>query len=147
MCITCIWTYFMFQSFSYYQVHMHTLEKSAIPSADVDFGMWKTVHLPRLPQKWNVFSLIKICRFSYQKVSEISVKPKCLHKSSATYIAVLELFHIKIICVSFSHCCKHFTSLAYEILYARKVALLDKLKEVDFSQFFPCVQRSIGGKL
>jgi hypothetical protein len=68
------------------------------------------------------------------KISEISAKPKSLHESSATYISVLELVHIKIIFVSFSLCCKHFTSLAYEILYARKVDLLDKLKEVNFSQ-------------
>jgi hypothetical protein len=28
--------------------------------------------------------------------------------------------------------------MAYEILYARKVDLWDKIKEVKFSQFFPC---------
>jgi hypothetical protein len=75
--------------------------------------------------------------FIPKKIGEISVEPKSLHKISATYISVLEFFHIKIIFVSFSLCCKHFTSLAYEILYARKVDLLDKLKEVDFSQLFP----------
>jgi hypothetical protein len=32
-----------------------------------------------------------------------------------------------------------FTSLAYEIFYARKVDLFDKIKEVIFSQLFPCV--------
>jgi hypothetical protein len=29
--------------------------------------------------------------------------------------------------------------MAYEIFYARKVDLFDKIKEVDFSQIFPCV--------
>jgi hypothetical protein len=41
--------------------------------------------------------------------------------------------------ISFSICCNHFTSLAYEIFYARKVDLFDKIKEVVFSQLFPCV--------
>jgi hypothetical protein len=41
---------------------------------------------------------------------------------------------------SFSICCNHFTSLAYEIFYARKVDLFDKIKEVVFSQHFLCVQ-------
>jgi hypothetical protein len=41
--------------------------------------------------------------------------------------------------ISFSLCCNHFASLAYEIFYARKVDLFDKIKEVVFSQLFPCV--------
>jgi hypothetical protein len=51
----------------------------------------------------------------------------------------LELFHIKLIFISFSLSCNHFTSLAYEIFYAREVDLFDKIKEVVFSQLFPCV--------
>jgi hypothetical protein len=42
---------------------------------------------------------------------------------------------------SFSICCNHFTYLAYEIFYARKVDLFDKIKEVVFSQLFPCVNK------
>jgi hypothetical protein len=44
--------------------------------------------------------------------------------------------------ISFSICCNHFTSLAYEIFYAIKVELdlFDKIKEVVFSQLFPCVK-------
>jgi hypothetical protein len=42
--------------------------------------------------------------------------------------------------ISFSICCNHFTSLAYDIFYARKVDLFDKIKEVVVSQLFPCVQ-------
>jgi hypothetical protein len=37
----------------------------------------------------------------------------------------------------------HFTSLAYEIFYARKVDLFDKIKEVVFSQLFPCVDMNV----
>jgi hypothetical protein len=46
-----------------------------------------------------------------------------------TYISVLELFHIKFMFISFSLCCNHFKSLAYEIFYARKVDLFDKIKK------------------
>jgi hypothetical protein len=42
--------------------------------------------------------------------------------------------------ISFSLCCNNFTSLAYEIFYAKKVDLFDKIKEVVFSQLFPCVR-------
>jgi hypothetical protein len=38
--------------------------------------------------------------------------------------------------ISFSLCCNHFTSLAYEIFYARKVDLFDKIKEVVFFPTF-----------
>jgi hypothetical protein len=40
---------------------------------------------------------------------------------------------------SYFICCNHFTSLANEIFYARKVDFFDKIKEVVFSQLFPCV--------
>jgi hypothetical protein len=64
---------------------------------------------------------------------------KSFPQNQRTYISVLELFHIKFMFISFSLCCNHFTSLAYEIFYARKVELFYKLKEVVFSQLFPCV--------
>jgi hypothetical protein len=57
------------------------------------------------------------------------------------YSSVLELFHIKVMFISFSLCCNHFTSLAYEIFYARKVDLFDKIKEVVFFPTFSvCVK-------
>jgi hypothetical protein len=59
-----------------------------------------------------------------------------LHPSLGTFL-------IKFMFSSFSICWNHFTSLAYEIFYARKVDLFDKIKEVVFSevfsQLFPCV--------
>jgi hypothetical protein len=88
-------------------------------------------HLPRIT------TFNKIWQFSYQKVCEISIKPKAPHKISATSISVLELFHIKFLFISFSLCCNHFKSLAYEILFVRKVNLFDKIKEVVFSQLLP----------
>jgi hypothetical protein len=42
--------------------------------------------------------------------------------------------------ISFSICCHHFTSLAYEIFYARKVDLFDKIKEAVFPNFFRVCQ-------
>jgi uncharacterized protein YcgL (UPF0745 family) len=59
-------------------------------------------------------------------------------QNQGTYISVFELFHIKFKFISFSLCCNHFTSLAYEILYmyVRKVDLFDKIKEVVFPNFF-----------
>jgi hypothetical protein len=61
--------------------NQHTRKKSAIPHSDVDFGMWKTVVIRiHLPQKWNILSFIKICKFSYQKNCEISAKPKISSK-------------------------------------------------------------------
>jgi hypothetical protein len=72
------------------------------------------------------------------QVSEISVKPKGLHKTSAptSKLWILELFHIKFMFFSFSFHFNHFTLLACEIFYARKVDLFDKIKEVVFSQLF-----------
>jgi hypothetical protein len=57
-----------------------------------------------------------------------------LHPSLGTFL-------IKFMFSSFSICWNHFTSLAYEIFYARKVDLFDKIKEVNFFQLFPCVWR------
>jgi hypothetical protein len=53
---------------------------------------------------------------------KLTTKPAHLHLSFGT-------FHIKFLF-------NHFTSLAYEIFYARKVELFDKIKEVVFSQLF-----------
>jgi hypothetical protein len=116
---------------------LHTRKKSAIPPADVDFGMWKTVIIRiYLPQKWNeIFIPNSLWNFCQTKNSS---------QNQCSYISVLELFHIKFMFISFSQYCNHFTSLAYEILiYARKVDLLDKIKEVVFSQLFPCVYSNI----
>jgi hypothetical protein len=46
-------------------------------------------------------------------------------QNQCTYISVLEIFHIKFMFISFSLCCNHFSSLAYEIFYARKVNFLN----------------------
>jgi hypothetical protein len=51
----------------------------------------------------------------------------------------LELFISNLCSVHFPFVAIIFTSLAYEIFYARKVDLFDKIKEVVFSQHFPCV--------
>jgi hypothetical protein len=76
-----------------------------------------------------------------------SLRNFCQTKSSQqnqrTYISDFELFHIKFMFISLSICCNHFTSLADEIFYARKVDLFGKIKEIVFSQLFPCVY-SIG---
>jgi hypothetical protein len=37
-----------------------------------------------------------------------------------------------------------FTSMAYEILYARQVDIWDKIEEVEFSQLFPCQNQKSG---
>jgi hypothetical protein len=42
--------------------------------------------------------------------------------------------------ISLSIYCNHSTSLAFEIFYARKVDLFDNIKEVVFSQLFPCLR-------
>jgi hypothetical protein len=60
-------------------------------------------------------------------------------QNQRTFSSALELFHIKFVFISFSICCNHFTSLAKEIFYARKVDLFDKIKEVVFFKLFPCV--------
>jgi hypothetical protein len=41
-------------------------------------------------------------------------------------------------------CCNHFTSLAYEIFYARKVYLFDKIKEDVFPNFFHVCFHGLG---
>jgi hypothetical protein len=82
-------------------------------------------------QNLSIYITKSLCNFCQTKNSP---------QNQLTYISVLELFHIKFMFISFSLCCNHFTSLTYEILYARKVDLFDKLKEVDYSQLFTCVQ-------
>jgi hypothetical protein len=81
-------------------------------------------------QNLSIFNNKKYAKFlSNQK---LSTKPAHLHLSFGT-------FYIKLMFSSFFICCNHFTSLAYEIFYARRVNLFDKIKEVVFSQLFPCV--------
>jgi hypothetical protein len=65
---------------------------------------------------------------------KLSTKPAHLHLSFRTFL-------IKFIFISFLLFC-NFTSLAYDIFYTRKVNLFDKIKEVVFSQLFPCVEPS-----
>jgi hypothetical protein len=52
----------------------------------------------------------------------------------------LEFFISNLCSVHFPFVAIIFTSLADEIFYARKVDLFDKIKEVVFSQLFPCVR-------
>jgi hypothetical protein len=54
----------------------------------------------------------------------------------------LELFISNLCSGHFPFVAIIFTSLAYEIFYARKVDLFEKIKEVVFSQLFPCVNGS-----
>jgi hypothetical protein len=57
-----------------------------------------------------------------------------------TYISVLKLFHIKFMFISFSLCCNHFTSLAYEIFISQKSGLIWQDKRSCFIPKFPkCV--------
>jgi hypothetical protein len=127
------------EAFDFLQCTHYTCGKSQQYHQYVDFGMRKTVVIRiHFQQKWNAILFIKLYQFSYQKVCEISVKPKTLYKISSTYTTVLELFHIKYKFISFSLCCNHFTSLADEILYARKVDLFDKIKEIEIT-FSVCV--------
>jgi hypothetical protein len=65
---------------------------------------------------------------------KLSTKPAHLHLSFGTFISNLCSVHFPFVAISF-------TSLAYEIFYARKVDLFDKIKEVVFSQLFPCVTK------
>jgi hypothetical protein len=62
--------------------YIHTRKKSAIPPADVDFGMWKTVIITK--------SLRNFCQTQNSS------------QNQRTYISVLELFHIKFVFISFS---------------------------------------------
>jgi hypothetical protein len=57
---------------------------------------------------------------NFCQTKKLSTKPAHLHLSFGT-------FYIKFMFSSFSTCCNHFTSLAYEIFYARKVDLFDKI--------------------
>jgi hypothetical protein len=78
-------------------------------------------------QNLSIFITIFFWNFRHTKSSP---------QNQRTYISVLELFNIKLMFISFSLCCNHFTSLAYEIFYARKVDLFDKIKEVVFPNLF-----------
>jgi hypothetical protein len=55
-------------------------------------------------------------QYSYQKNCEISVKPKSLHKSSASYISVLELFHFH-----FVASIKHITAVSTRNVTSSKI--------------------------
>jgi hypothetical protein len=89
--------------------------------------------------KRTFISYIKICQILYQKCCEISVKPKTLPKISATYISVLELFHIKFMFISFSLCCNHLQLWLME--FYMTFYMFDKIKEVGsvFLTFSVCV--------
>jgi hypothetical protein len=63
---------------------------------------------------------------------KLSTKPAHLHLSFGTSISNLCSVHFPFVAIIF-------TSLAYEIFYARKVDLFDKIREVIFSQLFPRV--------
>jgi hypothetical protein len=119
-----------------------TRKKSAILTADVDFGMKKEwmqefishrseTHL--IHQNLSIFITKSLWNFCQTKNSP---------QNQGTYISVLELFHIKFMFISFSLCCNHFTSMAYEILYAIICAIyhlfylsFDKIKEVVLPTF------------
>jgi hypothetical protein len=114
-----------------------------IAHTDVDFEMWKTVVIRiHLPQKWNVLSFIQNLSIFIPKSLWYFCQPKNSPQNQRTYISVFELFHIKFMFFSFSLCCNHFTSLAYEIFYARTVDLFDKYKRsFYFPTFFVCEWR------
>jgi hypothetical protein len=114
---------------------MHTRKKSAIPPSDVDFRLLKQWLKEFISHRRNMYIFIKSCEISCHKVCEISVEPKTLNKSVSTF----QFWNFSILnSLSFNFhyvaCILHL--LAYEILYARKVDLLDKQKELDFWQLF-----------
>jgi hypothetical protein len=123
---------------------LHTRKKSAIPPADVDFAGCKNTgseefvsyrcktHKPS--SKYAKFYAKKFvkhlskCKF-YKKYGNTADSTENKVESS---VFQSRNFHIK----DHSH---HFTFHGYEVLYAKKVDLWDKIKELKFSQFFPCV--------
>jgi hypothetical protein len=75
-----------------------------------------------------VVKYLSKCRF-YKKYGNTVDSTENTVESS---VFQLRNFHIK------DHS-NNFTSMAYKILFARKIDFWDKIKEVKFSQLFPCV--------
>jgi hypothetical protein len=128
----------------------HSGKISALPPWKWTYGEWIAVVVRiHLLQKWNAQTFLRKAKFHTEKEAKWTSKPSLSQKrlfdqSSFTIQMSLEVFQSngnesrKILLFAVLT----FISLIsrYEILYAKYVDLLDKLKEVKKSQFFSTVQ-------